>query len=499
MVPDPEARWEIKPLQVTGAPDRLQVGEAGLSIGRDPQNELALAQSEFPTVSANHVRLNVRGGELVLLDLGSRNGTLVDGQPVAERSLQHGDVFQLGAGGPRFVALHGTDLDRTVTVTATAPVSAGRRSMGSETVAMVRKRLGIPAKGGVDQMMRSQQRRHTLAFAMLTLVVVAGGIGIYFWVAQLDANAAALEHELDTAIRKREQAWHQHDQRLSKALSDWEQKRTKLEDKRKELQKSLKQLQAGDQATAEQIDSLKGQLAQTKRRLQGYDPINLEQAKLREVRRVEKAVVLIEIEQTFVDEDSGKTLYIERKGGSRAGLVIPNFEDKGNPLVRRATGSGFCFSNEGWILTNAHVVLKKEDDEVPLGSRLGVVSEVEIKVVFTTTDKRLPARLVAWASDDDEDLALLKITPFAGMPCLPGIDTKVALPRAGTEVFVLGFPLGTEAMQEGQKVIASTFRGIVSRSVGSYLQVDAAVHPGASGGPLIDGRGRVLGVVVGMQ
>ena len=48
-------------------------------------------------------------------------------------------------------------------------------------------------------------------------------------------------------------------------------------------------------------------------------------------------------------------------------------------------------------------------------------------------------------------------------------------------------------------MIASTFRGIISRSVESYLQVDAAVHPGASGGPLIDGAGHVLGVVVGMQ
>ncbi|MEE9125973.1 MAG: serine protease, partial [Planctomycetota bacterium] len=72
-------------------------------------------------------------------------------------------------------------------------------------------------------------------------------------------------------------------------------------------------------------------------------------------------------------------------------------------------------------------------------------------------------------------------------------------PTLGTEVFVLGFPLGMKALQEGERVIASTFRGIISRSVGSYLQTDAAVHPGNSGGPLIDGHGRVLGVVVGMQ
>ncbi len=130
---------------------------------------------------------------------------------------------------------------------------------------------------------------------------------------------------------------------------------------------------------------------------------------------------------------------------------------------------------------------------------LGVIQEVKLSVVFSTTDKRIPATLEAWTNNDDEDLALLKIEPFKGMPCLPGVDVDLPPPPRGTEVFVLGFPLGTKALQEGRKVIASTFRGIVSRSVGSYLQVDAAVHPGNSGGPLIDRRGRVLGVVVGMQ
>ena len=48
-------------------------------------------------------------------------------------------------------------------------------------------------------------------------------------------------------------------------------------------------------------------------------------------------------------------------------------------------------------------------------------------------------------------------------------------------------------------MLASTFRGIVSRRVGPYLQVDAAVHPGNSGGPVIDGQGNILGVVTGMQ
>ncbi len=500
MNPESPPRWHVKPLGVSGLPDLIEVSEAGLEIGRDPKSTVALSPSEFPTVSARHARLELRGGDLMIVDLGSRNGTLVDGCAIRERTLNHGQVFQLGAGGPRFVVLHGANLDQTITLPRTEASPRGRLSLGSDTVALVRERLGISEKQGVDQMLRGQQRRYRMAFAVLALLVVIGGLGAYLWLQQLDAAAASLQQELRTAIGIRERAWQQHEQRLSKALLEWDQKRGELEDKRTRLQQDLLQLRTGGQSATDEIKKLQSQLEETKKRLQGYDPVNLEQAVLREVRRVERAVVLIEIEQTFVDVDSGKTLYIERKSAGRGSLLVPNFENRGSPMVRGATGSGFCLSGEGWILTNAHVVLKKDDDEsASLGSRLGVIPEVKLSVVFSTTDRRIPARVVSWTSEDGEDLALLKIEPFEGMPCLPGIDVDVSLPPQGTEVFVLGFPLGTKALQEGRKVIASTFRGIVSRSVASYLQVDAAIHPGNSGGPLIDRHGRVLGVVVGMQ
>ena len=112
---------------------------------------------------------------------------------------------------------------------------------------------------------------------------------------------------------------------------------------------------------------------------------------------------------------------------------------------------------------------------------------------------RHAATIEGFANTDKEDLALIRIEPFEGMPHLADFSLETPLPARGSEVFLIGFPLGTEALQEGDTVLASTFRGIVSRSVDYYLQVDAAVHPGASGGPVIDGQGRVLGVVTGMQ
>ena len=62
-----------------------------------------------------------------------------------------------------------------------------------------------------------------------------------------------------------------------------------------------------------------------------------------------------------------------------------------------------------------------------------------------------------------------------------------------------GFPLGKSAIQDGDLVTASSFRGILSRQAGPWIQVDAAVHPGNSGGPLTDANGSVIGVVTRVQ
>ena len=133
-----------------------------------------------------------------------------------------------------------------------------------------------------------------------------------------------------------------------------------------------------------------------------------------------------------------------------------------------AEGAGFLVNTAGNIVTNAHVV--------------GKLKEVEVRL---PNDK--VARAAVVATDARRDLAILK----TGAP----VNTSVQLGSAanlkpGAEVAALGAPLGLEH---------SVTKGIVSsrlRKMGGqeYLQIDAALNPGNSGGPVIDSRGCVVGV-----
>ena len=102
---------------------------------------------------------------------------------------------------------------------------------------------------------------------------------------------------------------------------------------------------------------------------------------------------------------------------------------------------------------------------------------------FTITlknGKELSARLVKISKD--YDLALLKLDKYK-TPFLP--LAKNAYPRQGAKVFAIGSPLG---------ISDSLTTGIVTKAGGKYLLTDTRILPGNSGGPLIDPKGRVLGV-----
>ena len=143
------------------------------------------------------------------------------------------------------------------------------------------------------------------------------------------------------------------------------------------------------------------------------------------------------------------------------------------------TGTGFFVSADGYLITCAHVI--QGADKV----------DVEIN------DQSYSADVVAVEADDD--LAILKIDASDLTP-LPLADSGKV--RLGEEVQAIGYPLST-VLGNGIKVTRGIVAGIVDRDTGKRFQIDAAVNPGNSGGPVVNDRGQVLGVasskLIGME
>jgi S1-C subfamily serine protease len=368
--------------------------------------------------------------------------------------------------------------------------------MSQTTIVRVKRALGVPENADVGQLVASSEQRthHRLA-----LVAVAGAVVAV----TAFAIVRALQHdevERLAVLNARLQA--QLDgtaNAFDRQQDEWVEQKQRLEQERATLQQRIQELAAREQTSQTELGGLRVALDATNDRLQRFDPTIVERSRLEEVARVKRAVVFIETRLRFRSSKTQKLLRLRADAGSSPGLPI-TLADEGEPYERESSGSGFCIGADGSIVTNAHVVQPSGYDEaLEYESDDYLQPELLHAIVFSGSDERRPARIVRTLRDGNDDLALLAIEPFEGMPHIEAFRTDTVVPAAGAEVYLHGFPLGMQAIQDGNRVIASSFRGILSREVSRWLQVDAAVHPGNSGGPLTDAIGRVIGVVTRVQ
>jgi S1-C subfamily serine protease len=153
---------------------------------------------------------------------------------------------------------------------------------------------------------------------------------------------------------------------------------------------------------------------------------------------------------------------------------------------RRSQGSGFIVTAAGHILTNSHVV-----------SNAGTGSEVRgasrVYVVFADGD-RIPGTIVGWDLFNDTGLVKVDPTAHSVSPLPLGDSSRVVV---GEPVAVIGSPFDQEtSLAVG--VVSATERSIDSLTsaydVSGAIQVDAPINHGNSGGPLLNARGRVIGI-----
>src|SRR5665213_1564418 len=145
--------------------------------------------------------------------------------------------------------------------------------------------------------------------------------------------------------------------------------------------------------------------------------------------------------------------------------------EQGAPQM--SLGSGFFISDDGYVVTNNHVVDKEQSVTVVLDDG----TELDAKVI---------------GKDEKTDLALLKVAPKAGMK-FTYVQFAQTEPRIGDWVVAVGNPFGLGGTVTAG-IISARGRQIGAGPYDDFLQIDAAVNKGNSGGPTFNPQGQVVGV-----
>jgi serine protease Do len=144
---------------------------------------------------------------------------------------------------------------------------------------------------------------------------------------------------------------------------------------------------------------------------------------------------------------------------------------RGQPRQGNALGSGFVISADGYVVTNNHVVEKAD----------------EVKVTFENGTS-FDAKVIG--TDPKTDLALLKIQSDKTFPTVPFTDSEA---KVGDWVMAVGNPFGLGGTVT-QGIVSARGRNIGSGPYDDFLQIDASINRGNSGGPAFNLEGEVIGV-----
>ncbi len=151
---------------------------------------------------------------------------------------------------------------------------------------------------------------------------------------------------------------------------------------------------------------------------------------------------------------------------------MPDLPDRGGPPEGMGLASGFIISEDGYILTNAHVVAGADEVTVRMADR---------KREFT-------AKVIG--ADERSDIALLKVDQ-KGLPVVKLGKSSTLEP--GQWVAAIGSPFGFDnTITAG--IVSATERSLPSETYVPFIQTDVAVNPGNSGGPLLNTEGEVVGI-----
>ncbi len=174
----------------------------------------------------------------------------------------------------------------------------------------------------------------------------------------------------------------------------------------------------------------------------------------------------------LVEEVAPAVVFIEVEAIAQARDTRPNPFGQAPQAPRAGLGSGFVISADGQIVTNHHVVADAQSVQVTLSD-----------------GRKFDAEVIG--SDPATDIALLSIKADVDLPFVPFGSSQDM--RAGDEVMAVGNPFGLSSTVTSG-IISAKARDINAGPYDEFLQTDAAINRGNSGGPLFNNAGEVIGV-----
>jgi S1-C subfamily serine protease len=378
----------------------------------------------------------------VVRDLGSRNGTFVNGHRIAaDTTLADGDVIRCGAHGPEARVRLVSEAAEQVMPKVPAPPRPSAASGPAAPTGGSAGRAPLPAPPApsapapkapsATSVLRAEVKAgaQRLRALLVTLgIVVIGALAVVYWLGRTAQHQTA---ELGSAIDSlgRELAALRH----AKIAADSDAAR---------LQREIRSA-ANDPA---RLSALQTQYSTVQRR------------------------------QRDIETAQGVDFQgIQRANTAAVAIIVVRFAD----TTRIFEGTAFSVSPQGLMLTNRHTVVDEQGEQAR-----------DVAIRFSGSIDVLPARIVRVARD--ADLAVIQVESAGPFPAVAGFAPGPV--DSGAPIALLGFPGGCGSCVRPRAKLVS---GSVTSASDSVLEIDAFSGTGASGSPIFDRNGLVVGVLFG--
>jgi S1-C subfamily serine protease len=421
-----------------------------VEVGRHPTSALRLDPERDLEVSAKHATVLRKGDRWYVRDAGSRNGTFVNGHRITgDTALDDTDHLRLGADGPilEIRLVPDTTPDGVVSDADVPTPSRPRPGRMRPTSGSRRPEGSTTQRVRVEVFRQTRKLRLVIVVLFVALVVVGGGLSYRNWREGMrrDAEYAALQARTDSLLRSADVAMQ-------------------------ELQGEVEGLATRLRSSQRQIAALQESLAtayQSGRRAD-VTRISGELEAAMQALRYQQAAATIDFRQISEANQSAIALiWVE----FRPGEVY--------------TGTAFAVRRDGYLVTNRHVVL----------GTAGAVRPRRIAIRFADSRQTYRGRLIATSSE--ADLALVKVEVPGGVPTVQVLSDRPDTLAQGDPVAMIGFPLGVDLPMSDDIARTTLLAGTVSKALADVLQIDGYGAAGASGSPIFDRTGAVVGVLYG--